>query len=84
MDSVQRRNNAGLQTQLTMNIKSPKYLIVAIITFAILFLMNYLGNDSADKLERALMTAGAGVIGLTIGMWFVNRNKKDDTHHDFD
>ena len=46
--------------------------------------MNYLGNDSADKLERALMTAGAGVIGLTIGMWFVNKNKKDDTPHDFD
>ena len=67
-----------------MNIKSTKFLIVAAITFIILFLMNYIGNDLPDKTERALMTAIAGVIGLTIGMWFIYRNSKDDTHHDFD
>ncbi|WP_027377790.1 hypothetical protein [Kaistella palustris] len=67
-----------------MNIRSKKYLVIAVITFIILFLMNYLGNTNPDKLERALMTAVAGVIGLTIGMWFVYRNSKDDTHHDFD
>ncbi len=67
-----------------MNIKSRKFLIVAAITFIILFLMNYIGNDLPDKTERALMTAIAGVIGLTIGMWFIYRNSKDDTHHDFD
>ncbi|MCP2037737.1 MULTISPECIES: hypothetical protein [Chryseobacterium group] len=67
-----------------MNIKSKKFLIVAVITFAILFLMNYVGNDMPDRLERALMTAVAGVVGLTIGMWFVHKNSKDDTHHDFD
>ncbi len=67
-----------------MNIKSTKYLVVAAITFIILFLMNYLGNDLPDKLERALMTAVAGVVGLTIGMWFINKNKNDDTKHDFD
>ena len=67
-----------------MNIKSPKYLIIAAITFIILFLMNYLGNNQADKLERALMTAAAGVAGLTIGLWFINRNKNDDNPQHFD
>ena len=67
-----------------MDIKSKKFAIIAAITFLILFLMNYLGNDMPDRLERALMTAVAGVIGLTIGMWFVHRNSKDDIHHDFD
>ena len=67
-----------------MNIKSKKFLIVAVITFLILFLMNYVGNEMPDRLERALMTAVAGVVGLTIGMWFVHKNSKDDTHHDFD
>ena len=59
-------------------------MVVAVITFLIHFLMNYIGNDMPDRLERALMTAVAGVIGLTIGMWFVHKNSKDDTHHDFD
>ena len=67
-----------------MDIKSKKFAIIAAITFLILFLMNYLGNDMPDRLERALMTAVAGVIGLTIGMWFVHKNSKDDSHHDFD
>lgn len=62
-----------------MNIRSKKFAVIAILTFVILFLMNYLGNDSADKIERALMTAAAGVAGLTIGMWFVHRISKDDT-----
>ena len=67
-----------------MDIKSTKFLVIAAITFVVLFLMNYLGNDLPDKLERASMTAVAGVVGLTIGMWFVHRNSKDDTYHDFD
>jgi len=67
-----------------MDIKSTRYLIIAAITFVVLFLFNYLGNQLPDKLERALMTAFAGVVGLTIGMWFVHRNSKDDAHHDFD
>ena len=67
-----------------MDIKSKKFAVIAAITFLILFLMNYLGNDMPDKLERALMTAVAGVVGLTIGMWFVHKNSKDDTHHNFD
>ena len=67
-----------------MNIKSTRYAIIAAITFIILFLFNYIGNDMPDRLERALMTAVAGVVGLTIGMWFVHKNSKDDTYHDFD
>lgn len=67
-----------------MNIRSTKYAVIAVLTFIILFLFNYIGNNQPDKLERALMTAVAGVVGLTIGMWFVHRNSKDDTHHDFD
>lgn len=66
-----------------MNIRSTKYAIIAALTFIILFLFNYIGNNQPDKLERALMTAVAGVVGLTIGMWFVYRNSKDDTNHDF-
>ncbi|MEC5157010.1 hypothetical protein [Chryseobacterium sp. MP_3.2] len=67
-----------------MNIKSTKFYVIVAITFIILFLMNYIGNQETDRLERALMTAAAGSIGLTIGMWFVHKNSKDDTHHDFD
>ena len=83
MASVQRRNHDFIQNKI-MDIKSKKFAVIAAITFLILFLMNYLGNDMPDKLERALMTAVAGVVGLTIGMWFVHKNSKDDTHHDFD
>ena len=83
MASVQRRNNDFIQNKI-MDIKSKKFAVIAAITFLILFLMNYLGNDLPDRLERALMTAVAGVIGLTLGMWFVHKNSKDDTHHDFD
>jgi len=39
--------------------------------------MNYIGNPSADKLEGALMTAGAGIIGLTLGLMIYNRGKND-------
>ena len=67
-----------------MNIKSTRFAVIAAITFIILFLFNYIGTTQPDKIERALMTAVAGVAGLTIGMWFVHKNSKDDTHHDFD
>lgn len=66
-----------------MNIKSTKFLIIAVLTFTILFLMNYIGNTEPDKLSRAFLTAFAGVIGLTVGMWFVykNRDDKGDQQH---
>ena len=86
MDPLQRRSDDFLPIKiiLKMNIRSTKYAVIAVITFIILFLFNYIGNPLPDKLERALMTAVAGVVGLTIGMWFVHKNSKDDTHHDFD
>lgn len=55
-----------------MKLFGKNHIIICIITFVILFLMNYLGNDQADKLERALMIAGAGVIGLSIGLSLIH------------
>ncbi|WP_027385833.1 hypothetical protein [Chryseobacterium gregarium] len=60
-----------------MKLFGKNHIIICMITFAILFLMNYLGNDQPDKIERALMIAGAGVIGLSIGLVIMNRGKND-------
>ena len=62
-----------------MKLFGKNHIIICVITFIILFLMNYLGNDQADKLERALMIAGAGVIGLSIGLLIMNKGKDDKT-----
>lgn len=67
-----------------MKLFSRNHIIVSIITFTILFLMNYLGSDEADKLSRALMTAVAGVIGLSIGMFVIYKNKDDKPFDNFD
>lgn len=61
-----------------MKLNSFKFLLLAAITFTIVFLMNYIGNPQPDKLQNALMMGAAGVVGLTAGMWFYNRNKHDD------
>lgn len=60
-----------------MKLLGKNHLIISLITFIILFLMNYIGNEAPDKIERALMTAGAGVIGLTIGLFILNKGKND-------
>lgn len=60
-----------------MEIKSFKFLVIVIITFIIVFLMNYLGNTRPDKLQTAIMNGVAGMIGITIGMFFYNRSKND-------
>ncbi|MCD1118364.1 hypothetical protein [Chryseobacterium turcicum] len=60
-----------------MKLFGRNHIIISIITFTILFLMNYLGNEEADKMERALMTAFAGVIGLSIGLFILNKGKND-------
>ena len=62
-----------------MEIKSKKFFIVLVITFGIVFFMNYLGNDKPDKLNTAIMNGLGGVVGLTVGMLIYNKNKKDDT-----
>jgi len=60
-----------------MKLFGRNHILVCVFTFAILFLMNYLGNEEADKMERALMTAAAGAIGLTVGLFIMNKGKND-------
>lgn len=68
-----------------MKLFGKNHIIISILTFVVLFLMNYIGNDLPDKLERALMIAVAGVIGLAIGLFILNKGKNDDNKpHEFD
>lgn len=60
-----------------MEIKSLKFLIFAIATFIIIFLMNYIGNTQPDKLQTAILNGFGGVLGLLIGMFIYNRSKND-------
>lgn len=60
-----------------MKLFGKNHMIILAITFVILFLMNYIGNDLPDKLQRALMTAFAGVIGLTVGLFILNKGRND-------
>ncbi len=60
-----------------MKLFSKTHLILSVITFTILFLMNYLGSDAADRISRALLNAVAGVVGLSIGMFILYKNKDD-------
>lgn len=62
-----------------MEIKSVKFLVVLVITFVIVFLMNYIGNTQSDKLQRALLNGLGGMVGLTIGMIIYNRSKNDQS-----
>ena len=67
-----------------MKLFGKAHIILSVITFVILFLMNYLGSDSADKLWRALLNAVAGVVGLSIGMFILYKNKDGGPHDKFD
>ena len=62
-----------------MDIKSVKFLVVLVITFVIVFLMNYIGNTQPDKLQSALLNGLGGMVGLTIGMMIYNRSKNDQS-----
>ena len=62
-----------------MEIKSVKFLVVLVITFVIVFLMNYIGNTQPDKLQSALLNGLGGLVGLTIGMLIYNRSKNDQS-----
>lgn len=62
-----------------MEIKSVKFLVVLVITFVIVFLMNYIGNSQPDKLQSALLNGLGGMVGLTIGMMIYNRSKNDQS-----
>lgn len=61
-----------------------KYILIGIITFIIIFLMNFIGNDAPDKLYRALLTASAAVVGLGIGMWIYSKRDQNDERNKFD
>lgn len=69
-----------------MELKGKKLYISMLVTFILVFLMNYIGNSEApDRMERALLTGFGGALGLGIAFWFMGRKqKKDDTHPDFD
>lgn len=60
-----------------------RYILIGIITFVIIFLMNYIGNDAPDKLSRALLTASAAVIGLGVGMWIYSKRDQNDERNNF-
>lgn len=62
-----------------MKLFGRNHLIISAITFVIVFLMNYLGNEQPDKLQTALLIAVAGVIGLSIGLFIFNKGKNDNT-----
>ena len=62
-----------------MKITSVKFLVVLVITFVIVFLMNYIGNTQPDKLQTALLNGLGGMVGLTIGMIIYNRSKNDQS-----
>ncbi|MGB4447370.1 MAG: hypothetical protein WBI92_04960 [Cloacibacterium sp.] len=62
-----------------MELKSVKFLVVLVITFVIVFLMNYIGNTQPDKLQSALLNGLGGMVGLTIGMMIYNRSKNDQS-----
>ncbi len=67
-----------------MKLFGKAHIILSIITFVILFLMNYIGNDAPDKLWRAILNAVAGVIGLSIGMFILYKNKGGNFPEKFD
>lgn len=68
-----------------MKIKPLTIAIAMVIVFALVFLMNYLGNDADDKMYRASLNAFAGAVGAGIGLWFMGRVKDNDKKNpDFD
>lgn len=68
-----------------MEFKGTRLVVLMVVTFIIIFLMNYLGNPASDRLQRALMTGVSGAVFLAIGFWLFGKFGKDkDDHQNFD
>lgn len=68
-----------------MKLKSLRFTLVILLTFIIIFLMNYIGNSKPDALQSALLNGFSGAVGLFLGMLIFNKAKKDSTKPpDFD
>ncbi len=67
-----------------MKLTLTKYILIGIITFVIIFLMNYIGSDYPDKLYRASLTASVSVVGLGIGLWIYSKRDQNDERNNFD
>lgn len=65
-------------------LKNKKFYVIILITFVVIFLMNYLGNDQPDKLSRAVWTGLGGAIGLGIGLFIFQKFGKDNDQLDLD
>lgn len=62
-----------------MKLFGKTHIIFSVLTFVILFAMNYIGNENADRLSTALLNAVAGVIGLGIGIFILYKGKNNDS-----
>ncbi|NAW51117.1 hypothetical protein GNY06_06930 [Elizabethkingia argentiflava] len=58
--------------------KNPKYYILILLTFVVVFLMGYIGNDEPDKLSRILMNAVAGAVGMAVGLLIYKKRENGD------
>lgn len=67
-----------------MRLFSKVFWIGLILTFAIIFAMNYIGNPSADRLSSALLNGLGGVVGLTLGLIIYNKMKGGPPPEKFD
>lgn len=67
-----------------MKLFSKSHIVLSLVTFAIVFAMNYVGNDTADRLYRALLNAFAGVIGLSLGMFILYKNRDGNSNDKVD
>lgn len=62
-----------------MKLFGKTHIIFSVLTFIILFAMNYIGNENPDRLSTALLNAVAGVIGLGIGIFILYKGKNNDS-----
>lgn len=69
-----------------MDFRDSRFYAIIVLTFIIVFLMNYIGNDAENKLQLALQNGFAGAVGIAVGLWLWYRNKGDSSgdRPDFD